>query len=176
MSFLCTFWLTCVSRLCTIKTGQTRQTNKGWCMKHKYEHPLYSTWSGMMQRCHNKDGADYSNWGGKGITVCARWHNFDNFAADLVNKPTKKHQLDRIDNNKGYSPDNCRWVTPKENMRNTSRVRKVTFDGVTHCVSEWAEIWGISPSMAHYRINAGWSPDKIASTPSKSRKPNLGFY
>ncbi len=91
------------------------------------KHPLYCTWKSMRQRCYLKTSKDYPTYGGRGITVCDRWNNpngdsriegFINFVNDMGYKKDPKLQLDRIDNDKGYSPDNCRWVTSKENNNN----------------------------------------------------------
>lgn len=84
--------------------------------------PEYVSWQAMKRRCLNKGYRNYKRYGGRGITVCERWRtSFDDFLADMGRKPTPKHQIDRIDNDKGYSPDNCRWATPKENCQNKSK-------------------------------------------------------
>ncbi len=81
---------------------------------------LHNTYIGMTQRCWDKNAINYPNYGGRGITVCKSWRNFDNFAKwALVNNYSDELQLDRIDNSKGYSPENCRFITRTENMRNT---------------------------------------------------------
>lgn len=76
--------------------------------------PTYKLWIGILSRCYNPKVKIFRYYGGKGIFVCQEWHNFVNFYQDMGNRPQGK-QLDRIDNNKGYSKDNCRWVTPREN-------------------------------------------------------------
>jgi hypothetical protein len=84
-------------------------------------HPLYWTWKCMRQRCLNPHHRDYRLWGGRGITICARWDDFEAFAADMGPKPTPQHSLDRIDNDllvDSYSPTNCRWATKQEQVRN----------------------------------------------------------
>ena len=81
------------------------------------KHPMYRSWSGMRQRCQNEDNSEYRNYGGRGIKVCERWQDFENFLKDMGERPKGK-QIDRIDNEGDYSPDNCRWVTPKENVEN----------------------------------------------------------
>jgi hypothetical protein len=77
----------------------------------------YSTWEQIKRRCYAVNYARYKDYGGRGITVCERWHIFDNFLADMGVKP-EGLQIDRIDNDGPYSPDNCHWVTPRENMQN----------------------------------------------------------
>ena len=82
--------------------------------------PIHNRYIGMMQRCTDKNSISYKNYGARGITICKEWLNFDNFAKwAMDNGFSVDLQLDRIDNNKGYSPDNCRFVTRSENMRNT---------------------------------------------------------
>lgn len=79
---------------------------------------IYRRWTSMMSRCYNKNSPNYKNYGERGIGVCARWNNFENFYEDMGDIPFEKAQIDRIDNEKGYSPENCKWSTPSENSRN----------------------------------------------------------
>ena len=86
--------------------------------------PEYSVYCGMKNRCFNKNDDKYRYWGGRGISVCNRWlekkgQGFLNFFKDMGKRPSKKHSLDRIDNDEDYSPENCRWATPSEQSRNT---------------------------------------------------------
>ncbi len=81
----------------------------------------FRVWLSMLGRCKNPNNKNWVLYGGRGILVCERWNSFEGFYEDMGSRPGPKYQLDRIDNNKGYSPENCRWVTPAENIRNSRR-------------------------------------------------------
>jgi len=83
----------------------------------KTKHPLYKTWEGMIDRCRRVTASNYERYGGRGITVCQRWHDFWLFVEDMGERPNG-HTLERKNNNLGYSPDNCIWATASEQMRN----------------------------------------------------------
>lgn len=85
--------------------------------------PEYVSWSQMKARCLNPKHPRFAEWGGRGITVCDRWLMFDNFISDMGNKPTRDHSIDRIDNDRGYSLDNCRWATRSQQSRNKRGAR-----------------------------------------------------
>lgn len=103
-------------------------------------HYLYPVWSGMKRRCCKKTHKNYKHYGGRGIKVCDRWLNsFDNFIEDMGDRPSPEYQLGRMDNDGDYCPENCRWVTKKENQRNKRNNVCITAFGETKCVVEWVE-------------------------------------
>ena len=130
----------------------------------------YKSWRHMLDRCLNANDKAYKNYGGRGIVVCERWrHNPENFLADMGKRP-KGGSLDRIDNNGPYSPENCHWATRKQQNRNTRRNAFLTFCGRTKCISEWAEIYSIEPTIIYNRLRRGFSIERIFTQPILSRR------
>lgn len=94
----------------------------------KVEHPLYHIWKGMKERCFSPLHKNYKDYGRRGITVCKEWLDFDNFVNDMGERPTIKHTIDRVDNNKDYCKSNCKWSTQSEQSINC-RIRKDNTSG-----------------------------------------------
>ena len=105
-------------------------------------HPVYHTWRGMIERCRNPGHVRWHRYGGRGTMVCERWKNFWSFVADMGERPAGT-TLDRIDNDKGYYPENCRWSTKGVQRRNGLRVVWVEHRGRTLCVDDWAALIGV---------------------------------
>lgn len=112
----------------------------------------YFAWRSMRSRCYNRSNPSFRHYGARGITVCQQWlDNYDQFVADMGQAPEGR-SLDRVNNALGYSPENCRWATMKEQLNNQRRNRRLTLGAVTKTASEWSEDLGLSPSTLGKRL------------------------
>lgn len=130
---------------------------------HKTHTRLYKIYYNMKTMCYNKNSTRYSDWGGRGIGVCDEWLNdfmsFYNWA--INNGYNDTLTIDRIDNNKGYSPSNCRWVTNQEQSNNRRSNINITYNGKTQTMTQWAEELGINYNTLRMRHFRGWSDKEI---------------
>lgn len=127
----------------------------------------YRSWKAMKSRCNCISNTHYARYGGRGISYQKSWESFEEFLKDMGPKPDPKMELDRIDNDKNYTKDNCRWATRKEQTRNRGgkrATRLYTCNGKTMCMADWAKEVGISASSMQKRLNKGW-PLEIAFSP-----------
>ncbi len=125
----------------------------------------YKSWQHMIHRCFSAKSGNFKNYGGRGITVCARWMEYENFLTDMGTKPQGK-TLDRIDNNKNYGPDNCRWSTRAEQDRNRRNSAFLTVNGRTMVVADWERERGLKHGVIWKRINyGGWSIEDAVLKP-----------
>jgi hypothetical protein len=129
---------------------------------------LRNVWRLMIRRCESPKDTSFKDYGGRGIKICERWHNFDNFYADMGVQPVGM-QIDRIDNNGNYEPGNVRWVTPPQQTRNKRNNVNLTFAGRTMCMQDWAAEVGISPPTLLTRLQRGWSVEQALTTPAVRR-------
>jgi len=135
---------------------------------------LYRIWDSMMRRCHTPTHKHFKNYGGRGITVCEQWHNFENFLADM-GKRVDGMTLDRIDNSKGYSPDNCRWATMQTQQNNKRSNVNVSYNGKTQTIAAWARETGIPHYVISQRLKYGWSvQNALTLEPNRHRRVNHG--
>ena len=141
--------------------------------------PLYRRWKRMRGRCNNPNDPKYSDYGGRGIRVCERWGDFSNFLADL-GEPPLGLTLERINNDLGYSPDNCRWATAKE-QSNNRRPRQstkskpnivLTWNGKTQAVKAWSADLNIDTQKIRWRIRKGWPVERILQSNQPADSPS----
>ncbi len=152
---------TFLRRGCTSSCGCIRAENGKARATHGMRNSRpYSIWTGMMSRCNNPNATGYENYGGRGIKVCKEWSDFSIFFRDM-GTPGKSKTLDRRDNNAGYSKDNCRWATQKEQGNNTRLNVFVTAFGESKPLNQWAEEKGIKYVTLYARLFIRkWSPEK----------------
>ncbi len=127
---------------------------------------IYGIWRAMLDRCELHSHMYYRNYGGKGITVCERWHKFENFYSDMGDRPEGK-SLDRINGLKGYYPGNCRWATRLEQARNRVDNILLEHNGVKKALSEWSVITKINYQTLKDRIERGWDIKEALETPAR---------
>ena len=178
-SWLCRCWCgnTCVVRTSDLRLGKTkscgcgvgeaaskRMTTHG-ATKGRKRTPEYVCWAKMLERCrqNSKNANVYYD---RGIVVCERWLQFENFLADMGTRPTGT-SVDRVNNGLGYFPGNCRWATQKQQCRNLRKNILLTHDGVTKCLPEWAEELKVPYSRLQMRYYLGWSVQDILFKPAR---------
>lgn len=177
MNCICSCGKKTISRLYGIRSGHCLscgclhiETATKKCFKHGLsETPEYSVWRAMNQRCRNKNAKHYANYGGRGITVCEEWKNFETFLSDMGKRPSKNHTIERVNNSLGYSKQNCKWATMKEQMNNTRLTTFITWNGKTKSLSEWCEIRGVKKFLIRNRLASGWSIEKAFTAPKFTR-------
>lgn len=127
---------------------------------------LHNSWKAMKARCTRKTCASYPRYGGRGIMICERWLKFENFLADMGERPDVTYSIERVDNDKGYEPNNCVWAKKKTQARNKRNNRHITAFGETRTLAEWAELTGMIATTITSRINRGWSAEDAMSSPT----------
>jgi hypothetical protein len=130
----------------------------------------YQVWKAMLRRCNNPNDKGYPRYGGAGVRVCKRWQGqkgFLRFLEDMGSRPSRRHSIGRLQNSRGYCKSNCAWQTFKEQQRNRSDNRLLTWQGETLCVSAWAERLRIPKGTIFGRLRRGWSAERALSTPRR---------
>ena len=155
----------------TLRDGTSKSCGclqKEACTTHgAWGKPLFNVWRAMMSRCYKPKDKRFSRYGGRGISVCERWHNVNHFISDMTSGYEQGLQLDRINNDGHYTPDNCRWSTTKQQTRNYSRNVILEHDGKRMCVVDWAIECGIPATVLYDRVARGWSAHKCLTQPVK---------
>lgn len=171
----------CMARGCDLKSGNTKSCgclNREETVARSVTHGAtrggkhtaeYEAWAGAGKRCTNPKDRFFRDYGGRGITVCDRWKSFALFLADMGERPSPKHSIDRIDPDGNYDPDNCRWADIKTQSRNKRNAQMLTLNGVTRNIANWADLTGIHYRTLKSRINQqGWAIEKALTTPSRN--------
>lgn len=117
----------------------------------------YNSWVSMRQRCLNPNNPAYKDYGGRGIKICDRWNKYENFLADMGRKPDSSYSIERVENNKGYSPENCKWATMEEQCNNRRSNTLITFNGKTATLAMWSKESGTPVERIIKRISTGWN-------------------
>lgn len=149
-----------------LRSGHTRSCG---CLKIDGKHgscaaPEYHIWVGIRTRCLTASNKAYKHYGGRGIKICERWGEFNNFFADMGQRPSPKHSVERVDNNGDYCPENCVWAVQKAQARNKRTNRYITFNGETLCLKDWSLKLKIPHSTLSKRL-AKWSLEKAFTQP-----------
>lgn len=133
----------------------------------------WSAWKSMLERCSNPNHKWFHRYGGRGVKVCDRWADFNAFLADMGEKPQDgvRYSLERMNNNRGYEPGNCKWATSTEQNRNRVNVIHITHDGVTLTLPEWSTRTGLHIETIRRRVKQGWPTERLfdASMPHNLR-------
>jgi len=135
---------------------------------HTGSSPTYKSWHMMKQRCLNPNYTQYKDYGGRGVTVCDRWLLFDNFLKDMGARP-EGTTLDRKDHTGGYTPENCRWSTHKEQQRNRRTNHVLELDGRKMVLVDWAAELDLTPQSLIGRLKRGWTVRAALTTPASQR-------
>lgn len=129
---------------------------------------LYRVWAGVRDRCTNPNAPAFKDYGGRGITIDPKWLTYVGFYEDMGDTYQEGLQIERIDNNKGYCKENCKWDTRINQARNTRRNHMITYNGETKCLTDWANDLDLKAANLIWRINH-WGVEKALNTPKRVR-------
>lgn len=157
---------------CLIKQITSERSTTHGHTKNNKSSSTYISWRAMIDRCYRHKTNDYKNYGGRGISVCERWMDFNLFLEDMGERPIG-FQIDRIDCNGNYEPSNCRWATIKQQSINKRTNKKLNFEGITMTIAEWSEKTGIPRDTLWHRVyTAKWQVHKALTEPLRKRIDN----
>jgi len=147
--------------------------SKSYChgMGGKNRHPEYEAWQGMKRRCYNKNDPGYKNYGGRGVVVCNEWiKNYMQFYTDIGKRPSNKYSIERIDNNKSYSKDNCIWALRKTQNRNKRNSKREIYKGKLTHIADIAEDLGIRHEALYNRLYVYNMTKELAFTSGRLKR------
>ncbi len=159
----------------SLRAGKTRscgclhkEAAVRWTKHGQEGSKLYKTWQGVKRRCLNPNSNDFSRYGGRGIRIHDAWRDdFLAFSAGVGDPPSKRHSIDRIDNDGDYAPGNVRWSLPRDQANNTSATKRLEFDGECLTITGWAERTGLSRAVIFGRLRLGWSVERVLNEPKR---------
>lgn len=135
--------------------------------------PEYKAWRAARSRCHNPKDRAYKDYGARGIRMCEQWReSFTAFMADVGQRPSKNHSLDRIENDGNYEPGNVRWATRTQQARNRRSTVEIEYGGQALCIGEWERMLGFSHHGISSRLKRGWTVEQALSTPASAERDN----
>jgi hypothetical protein len=134
--------------------------------------PEHRIWGGMKNRCENPNNRSFPEYGERGISVCERWMKFENFLADMGPRQSPRHSVERLDNERHYEPNNCRWATPQKQGNNKRNNRILEHCGRSMTLAMWAREMRLSPDTLERRLNLlKWPVEKALETPARGWGP-----
>jgi len=161
---------------CGCLKAELARASKPWKRRHGHATNengrgtlTYKSWAAMNSRCRRPSSPDYARYSGRGITVAERWLSFENFLADMGERPPGT-SLDRINNDGNYEPGNCRWANYTEQGNNNSRNVHLTHNGETKTLAEWCRTTSITEETVRSRIKRGWELERALSEPLKRKQ------
>lgn len=137
--------------------------------------PEHKIWKAMHRRCETPSCAHYQEYGGRGIYVCERWKSFTAFFEDVGPRPTSDHQIERIDNDGPYCPENCCWATRKEQCSNRRHNHLVEYQGKVQTIAQWSRELGVNLNALRSRFERGWTPEMAFTIPYRKRGYEITF-
>jgi hypothetical protein len=156
-----------LTNLCTLSCGclakemvRERNTTHGGSYT-----PEFSVWKGIKYRCYDKTCKSFSDYGARGIKMSEAWMDFAQFLKDMGKRPTPNHTIERIENDKGYCAENCKWITKSEQAWNKRNNRMIEYKGHRKCVAQWAFEHGLRIGTVHQRLQYGWDEIRAITTP-----------
>lgn len=154
------------------KPSRKRHGHAGYSLRKIPASPTYKVWRAMVVRCTKPYAQGYDHYGKAGIGVCNEWMRFDNFLADMGERPSTLHSLDRIDSAGNYEPKNCRWATAIEQATNRKNVRRLEYKGETYSLASLSRLANCSEETLRARLKNGWSVIKAVETSVRPKRPN----
>lgn len=145
-------------------SGHNARVSHGMRSHGMHKTRTYGIWHGMIDRCANRNNKSWRLYGGRGISVCERWLKFENFLADMGERPNGL-SLDRRDPDGNYEPGNCRWATQEQQSNNKRTCHQITALGKTQTIAQWAREIGMNRAVLRGRLRAGWSAESAVTTP-----------